>query len=59
MCVKKIANGGKTAAIVILSIISLGELGLSGYMFVEDQFLGGNEYIPDQKHNNRFKLNDY
>ena len=44
------AKGGNTGAIVILSILALGGLGLSGYMFVEDQFLGGNEYVPDHEH---------
>lgn len=32
-----------TGAIVILSILAVAGLGLSGYMFVNDQFLGGDE----------------
>ena len=44
------AKGGNIGAIVILSILALGGLGLSGYMFVEDQFLGGNEYVSDHDH---------
>ena len=44
------AKGNKTGAIVILAILALGGLGLSAYMFIEDQFLGGNEYVPDHEH---------
>ncbi|MHA1110797.1 MAG: hypothetical protein ACTSRE_06815 [Promethearchaeota archaeon] len=38
------AKGNNTGAIVILAILALGGLGLSGYMFVEDRFLGGDEH---------------
>ncbi len=37
------AKGSNTAAIVILAILALGGLGLSGYMFINDQFFGGDE----------------
>ena len=37
------AKGNKSGAIIILAIISLGALGLSGYVFINDQFFGGNE----------------
>ena len=44
------ANGKNTAAFIILTILAVGGLGLSGYMFVEDQFLGGDEYVPEHEH---------
>lgn len=37
-------------AVIFLAIIAVGALGLSGYMFIEDQFLGGNDYVPDHEH---------
>ncbi len=37
------AKGSNTGAFVILTILALGGLGLSGYMFVRDQFFGGTE----------------
>jgi len=44
------AKGNNIGAVVILAILALGGLGLSGYMFIEDRFLGGNEYVPDHDH---------
>jgi hypothetical protein len=37
------AKGSNTGAIVILAILALGGLGLSGYLFIDDLFLGGDE----------------
>lgn len=47
------ANANKTGGIAILAILALCGLGLSGYMFVEDRFLGGEEYLTQED------LNDY
>ncbi len=44
------AKGSNIGAIIILAILALGGLGLSGYMFIEDKFLGGNEYVPYHEH---------
>ena len=41
------SNGGKSAAIAILGIVAVAALGLSGYMFVNDTFLGGDEHEHD------------
>lgn len=37
------ANGKNTGAFIILAILALGGLGLSGYMFIKDQFIGGSD----------------
>jgi hypothetical protein len=50
------AKGGNTVAVVILAIFAIGGFGLSGYMFIEDQFLGGNEYVPEHEHESTLKL---
>lgn len=41
------ANGKKIGAFVILSILALGGLGLSGYMFIEDLLLGKHPQVHD------------
>ncbi len=42
------AKGGNVAGFVILSILALGGLGLSGYMFIDNEFLGGS--LPYHEH---------
>jgi hypothetical protein len=37
------AKGGNTGAVIFLAIIAVAGLGLSGYMFISDQFFGGDE----------------
>lgn len=41
------AKGSKTGAVVILGILAVAGLGLSGYMFINDQFLGENEHTHE------------
>ncbi|MHA1111956.1 MAG: hypothetical protein ACTSRE_12690 [Promethearchaeota archaeon] len=50
------AKGGNTGAFVILSILALGGLGLGGYTFVNEQFLGGDEHTHDYVDTQGFKL---
>ena len=41
------AKGSNIGAVIFLAILALGGLGLSGYMFINDQFLGGDEHTHD------------
>ena len=44
------SKGGNKGAVFFFAILAVASLGLSGYMFVDDQFLGGNEYVPEHEH---------
>ena len=48
------SKGGNKGAAIFCAILAVGSLGLSGYMFVEDRFLGGNEYVPEHEHEYNF-----
>jgi hypothetical protein len=41
------AKGSNAGAFIVLAILALGGLGLSGYMFINDRFFGGDEPLPD------------
>ena len=48
------SKGGNKGAVIFLAILAVASLGLSSYMFVEDNFLGGNEYVPEHEHDYDF-----
>ena len=47
------AKGGNTGAVVFLSIIAVSALGLSGYIFVNETFLGADDHTHDVDSNLR------